>query len=253
MALFDRLALIWRLRRLGFDLLLIPNGGMNKNSIQFAKQLNVADRRWHTAETEFDDRNPEHVATRPIRHEALSGFALMPELGRVDIETLKLHVYPEPQLQAKWRADLGEKDRPRVGLFISNKSAQRRWSWDKWRQLALKLNAQAELLIFHDPAEQPSEQQLAGLTARCLSTPSTDDLMAAMSQLDLVISADSAPVHIGSALQIPVVALFESRPEKYLRWYPLGVRHVLVHAGPQVEDIHVDAVESAARSLLTTD
>lgn len=103
MALFDRLALIWRLRRLGFDLLLIPNGGMNKNSIQFAKQLNVADRRWHTAETEFDDRNPEHVATRPIRHEALSGFALMPELGRVDIETLKLHVYPEPQLQAKWQ------------------------------------------------------------------------------------------------------------------------------------------------------
>lgn len=68
-----------------------------------------------------------------------------------------------------------------------------------------------------------------------------------------MISADSAPVHIGSALQIPVVALFESRPEKYLRWYPLGVRHVLVHAGPQVEDIHVDAVESAARSLLTTD
>ncbi|WP_032484898.1 glycosyltransferase family 9 protein, partial [Yersinia pestis] len=162
-------------------------------------------------------------------------------------------VSPEPQLQAKWQADLGGKDRPRVGLFISNKSAQRRWSWDKWRQLALKLNAQAELLIFHDPAEQPSEQQLAGLTARCLSTPSTDDLMAAMSQLDLVISADSAPVHIGSALQIPVVALFESRPEKYLRWYPLGVRHVLVHAGPQVEDIHVDAVESAARSLLTTD
>lgn len=50
-----------------------------------------------------------NMLPRPIRHEALSGFALMPELGRVDIETLKLHVYPEPQLQAKWQADLGEK------------------------------------------------------------------------------------------------------------------------------------------------
>ncbi|MDN0123736.1 glycosyltransferase family 9 protein [Yersinia aleksiciae] len=252
-AIFDRLALIWRLRHLGFDLLLIPNGGMNKNSIQFAKQLNVADRRWHTTETEFDDRNLEHVATRPIHHEALSGFALMCGSGQVDINSLKLNIYPEPQLQTKWRAALGEKGRPRIGLFISNKSTQRHWSWEKWRQLALKLNQQADLLIFHDPIEQPTEQQLAGLTARCLSTPSIDDLVAAMSQLDLVISADSAPVHISSALQIPVVALFESRPEKYLRWYPLGVRHVVVHAGPQVEDITVDAVASAARTLLITD
>lgn len=31
-AIFDRLALIWQLRRLRFDLLVIPNGGMNKTA-----------------------------------------------------------------------------------------------------------------------------------------------------------------------------------------------------------------------------
>ena len=76
-----------------------------------------------------------------------------------------------------------------------------------------------------------------------------DELIAAVSLLDMVISADSAPIHISSALQIPVVALFESRPEKYLRWFPL-TRHILLHAGLQVEDIAVDTVEAAARQLL---
>ena len=48
-----------------------------------------------------------------------------------------------------------------------------------------------------------------------------------MSLLDIVVSADSAPVHLASALGLPVVALFEDRPEKYLRWHPLGVEHVI--------------------------
>ncbi|WP_174847928.1 glycosyltransferase family 9 protein [Yersinia artesiana] len=249
-ALLHRLALIRRLRRLGFDLLIIPNGGMNKNSIQFARLLGVTDCRWHTAESEFDDRNPDHVANRPIRHEALSGFALVPELGPVDTETLKLHIYPDPQLQAKWQAELGEKKRPRVGLFISNKAPQRRWSVDKWQQLAQKLSDQADIIVLYDPTDPPSEEQLAAFQGRCLFTPGVDEFVATISLLDVVISADSSPVHISSALQIPVVALFESRPEKCLRWYPL-VRHVLLHAGPQVEDITVDAVETAARSLLS--
>ncbi|MGE4801062.1 glycosyltransferase family 9 protein [Yersinia hibernica] len=248
-AIFDRLALIWQLRRLRFDLLIIPNGGMSKNSIQFAKQLNVVDSRWHTTVTEFDDRNPEHVASRPMRHEALSGFALLPELNSVDINTLKLHLYPDPALQAKWQAELGHKERPRVGLFVSNKAPQRRWSWEKWQQLALKLSDQADAVILYDPNDPPSEQQLASIKGRALLTPSVDEFVAAASQLDMVISADSAPVHISSALQIPVVALFESRPEKYRRWYPL-TRHILLHKGLQVDDITVDAVETAARQLL---
>lgn len=115
--------------------------------------------------------------------------------------------------------------------------------------MALKLSDQADIIILYDPQEPPSEQQLASIAARPLLTPSVDEFVAAASQLDVVISADSAPVHISSALQIPVVALFESRPEKYLRWYPL-TRHIFLHAGPQVEDITVDAVETAARTLL---
>lgn len=250
-ALFGRLALLWRLRRLNFDLIVIPNGGMHKNSIQFARQLGVADCRWHSAATEFDDRKPEHVANRPIQHEALSGFALLPELGAVEAAMLRLHIYPEPQLQASWQKQLGNKTKPRIGLFISNKSDYRQWPWQSWKALASKLATQGEVLVFHDPKDRKLDEESAIPAIRWVSTPTISDLVAAMSQLDLVISADSSPAHIGAALNIPVVALFENRPEKYLRWYPLGVPHVILHNGPQVRSIEVDAVHTAVQSLLT--
>jgi len=248
--IFDRLALLWRLRRLCFDLIVIPNGGMNKNSIQFATQLGVADCRWHSATSEFDDRNKEHVARRSMHHEALSGFALLPELGPVKISSLRSYIYPEPMLRALWRERLGTKTKPRIGLFISNKSNYRQWPRASWNTLGLKLATQADVLVFQDPHERHPDDGLTPSTMRWIPTPTVSDLIAAMSLLDLVVSTDSSPVHIGAALQIPVVALFEDRPEKYSRWYPLGVPHVVVHAGLQVRSIKVDAVHAAVQSLL---
>jgi ADP-heptose:LPS heptosyltransferase len=175
---------------------------------------------------------------------------LVPELGRVDIDALKLHVYHDPELRTKRSGELGQKTKPRVGLFVSNKAAQRRWSWQKWCQLAASLSEHTEVLIFRDPTEGQAETQSTGFAARYLCPPTIPDLIAAMSLLDIVVSADSAPVHLSSALQLPVVALFEDRPEKFLRWHPLGVRHIRLSAGCRVEDITVESVTEAVRVLL---
>ncbi|KAA8997309.1 glycosyltransferase family 9 protein [Affinibrenneria salicis] len=249
-ALIDRLRLIFQLRHLKFDLLVIPNGGMNKSSIQFAKLLNVKDSRWHTSKSEFDDRNPSHIANRRPRHEVLYGYELLPELETPDIQRLSLAIYPDADLQRHWRQRLAPHGRPRVGFFTSNKSDARRWSWEKWRQLAQKLSAVADIIVFSVPGAEPTPEQQNAIKARCIVTPGVADLFAAASLLDVIVSADSAPVHIGGALKVPVVALFESRPEKYLRWHPLGVEYILLHAGAVVDDISVSDVETAVCSLL---
>jgi hypothetical protein len=44
--------------------------------------------------------------------------------------------------------------------------------------------------------------------------------------------------------------MFEARPEKFLRWYPLGVAHRVVHAGERVETIPVAMVRQAIAELL---
>jgi len=247
----ERLSLILSLRKLKFDLLIIPNGGMCKNAISFARQLKVPDCRWHNAATEFDDRVKAHVATRPLIHEALAGFMLIPELGMPDIERLKLHIFPCPEKVDFWQKKLGAKKKLRVGFFVSNNSVQRQWPTEKWLKLSDALGDSYEIVVFHSPQENSSAVWREKKETREIFTPTVPDLIAAMTQLDIAISADSAPVHLASALQIPLVALFESRLEKYRRWHPLGVRAILLHEGKQVSDISVASVVTAVNKLLS--
>ncbi|AFQ47540.1 glycosyltransferase family 9 protein [Burkholderia cepacia] len=251
-ALFDRLRLVRRLRRLRFDLVVVPNGGMHRSSIRFARQLGVKDCRWHDADSEFDDRKPEHVAMRPLCHEALSGFRLVPELGCTGLDGLVLSVHPDRSLQDAWYRLLGPRTKPRVGLFVSNKAAERRWPADRWRDLGRRLAPFADVIVFRDPAVSAEADGDAwrDVNARHVTPSSVADLTAAASLLDAIVSADSAPVHLASALGVPVAALFEDRPEKYLRWHPLGVPHMILRAGAMVDAIGVDALERAVLHLL---
>ena len=249
-AMIDRLKLVIRLRRYAFDLVIVPNGGMHKNSVRFARQLRAKAYRWHDASTEFDDRNPDHAATRPMRHEALSGFALMPELEPVAAESLRLRLFPEPALKAKWESEFAQNGRPRVGLFMSNKAESRQWDARKWLELAEALASRVDVVMFRDPGDDRVLGSSAPASARVIAPRTVTDLIAATSTLGLVVSADSAPVHFASALGVPVVAMFEDRPEKYLRWHPLGVPHVLLYAGSKVNHIAVEQVAEATCSLL---
>lgn len=248
-AIIDKFKLIVKLRKLKFDLLVIPNGGMHKNAIQFAKNLNIKDSRWHTHATEFDDRKAHHI-DRPLKHEVLSGFALMPELGNVNIEQLRYYVKPSNELKNKWDTHFGKRRKPRVGIFVSNKSVDRRWAWKKWEMLVSLIEPKCQIIVFHDPREVFPDGWAQHTNVSRVLTNTVPDLIAAMSNLDLVVSADSAPVHLASALDICVVALFESRPEKYLRWYPLGVEYRIIHEGEQVNDIAVSSVQKAIEEII---
>ncbi|WP_175761850.1 MULTISPECIES: glycosyltransferase family 9 protein [Burkholderia] len=249
-AVVDRFRLIRCLRRLRFDLAVVPNGGMHRSSVRFARWLGVRHCRWHDARTGFDDRRPAHTHTRPICHEALSGFQLVPELGRCNLDGLTLAVYPDGARQQAWHRRFGPSAKPRVGLFVSNKAAERRWHDDKWRDLGRRLGERADVIVFHDPAIPQEKRAWQGLSAHHVEPSSVSDLIAAASLLDVIVSADSAPVHLASALGVAVAALFEDRPEKYLRWHPLGVPHVILRAGATVDAIGVDVVERAVCRLL---
>ncbi|MDR0218908.1 MAG: glycosyltransferase family 9 protein [Enterobacteriaceae bacterium] len=247
-ALINRIRLIFKLRKIHFDLGIIPNGGMNKNSIQFIKQLNIPDCRWHTPESEFDDRNNDHIANRPIIHESLSGFSLLPELKSPSVSELRVMVYPDEFMRKKWCNIINKSNRKKLGFFVSNKSGYRKWDLDKWFILSNEIADIADIFIFHDPTEKIGKQINSNFTV--LETNSIQDMVAATSWMDMIVSTDSAPVHLGSALKIPVVSLFENRPEKYLRWHPIGINHILIKNGKIVNDIEVVSVKNAIIQLL---
>ena len=246
----DKIRLIVNLRKVKFDLLIIPNGEMHKSSVRFAKLLHIPDCRWHDADTEFDDRIPHHADTRPMEHEAFSGFNLLPELMKPQPDQLHLRIYPRTDLISLWRKRFKNKQKPTIGFFVSNNSVNCRWSWDKWQALTEKLAGSYQIIIFLAPQDHFSFSWMNGEDVLRVTTSTVSDLAAAMTHLNLIVSADSAPIHFASALQIPVVALFESRPERYKRWYPVGVKHILLHEGRKVEDIPVESVCSAVEELV---
>ncbi|MBE8612984.1 glycosyltransferase family 9 protein [Providencia hangzhouensis] len=82
--------------------------------------------------------------------------------------------------------------------------------------------------MFHDPKDNINTHFPGRNNVIVANTDSIQDMIAATSCMDLVVSADSVPVHLSSVLNIPVIALFENRPEKYLRWYPISVKYKLL-------------------------
>lgn len=248
-ALIERGFLIFRLRRIKFDIGIIPNGGMNKNSIQFIKQLNIKDARWHDSITEFDDRNEDHISHRPMIHECLSGFKLVPEITIPDQSELSLFVYPREELRDKWKLKIESRGKIKVGLFISNKSSQRKLDLSKWSIIVESLQDDFDFYVFKDPLDEVDD---LNLKRKIIETVDIKNMVAATSCLDIIVSADSAPVHLGSALKIPVIALFEDRPEKYLRWYPVGVEFRLLKGHRVVNDISTDSIINAINEIAAT-
>ncbi|WP_201262339.1 glycosyltransferase family 9 protein [Azospira sp. I13] len=272
-ALWDRLCLVRRLRKERFDLVVIPNGGRNQGSITFAHQLGARRIVFRDRETEFDDRNPEHVASRTIEHEALSGFRLL-DLPPERHGPLHLKLVADP---ARLAAQSWSPGPPVVGLFVTARDPARIWPTAHWATLARALaetggaaeGGPLRVAILWSPGrpDQPFirgddaqadtlRQALAGLpNVHFVPTPTVDDLIAVAANLDLAVTPDGAPVHICAALDRPVVALFENRREKTGRWYPLGVPQRLVTAtaeagGTSVGDIAPEAVLAAVQALL---
>ncbi|EFG1241399.1 MULTISPECIES: glycosyltransferase family 9 protein [Enterobacterales] len=105
-------------------------------------------------------------------------------------------------------------------------------------------------LINHEPKDNINTHFSAWNNVIEVNTDSIQDMISATSCMDLVVSADSAPIHLSSALNIPVVALFENRPEKYLRWYPIGVRYKRLKSTKIVNDIVPEKVAEARNYLL---
>lgn len=105
-------------------------------------------------------------------------------------------------------------------------------------------------LINHEPKDNINTHFSAWNNVIVVNTGSIQDIIAAISCMDIVVSADSATVYLSSALNIPVIALFENRPEKYLRWFPVGVRYKRLKSTKIVHDIASEKVAEAINYLL---
>ncbi len=141
-------------------------------------------------------------------------------------------------------------------LNISAGQASREWPVDHWISLAQQLAVRGQRLqILAAPNDHAKAMHIAaavGERAQAYCSSSIHQAFALIDRAQLLITPDSAPVHIASAFNTPCVALFNSISWNLHKFKPLSDVHRVVqprHEG-DIADIGVDDVLAAAREVL---
>jgi len=139
------------------------------------------------------------------------------------LEPGPLRVALSPQARAAAAAALGGARRPLVAIAPGATWATKRWAPERFAAVADALHAGGHAIVLcAGPADAPAVAAFrAALTAPLaadLSALPVDALAAALGEARLLVTNDSGPVHLATALGVPALVLFG--PTSTVRWGP---------------------------------
>jgi len=140
-----------------------------------------------------------------------------------DSRTGRPKLLPPPEAVRRARAVLGTFGRPLIGVHASGGRESKQWHLDRFGAVARALATERGATIVLTGAETDRPQidrvraSLTGLpvidVGGALELPA---LAAVLAELDLLITGDTGPMHLASAMGTPIVALFgPSNPARY--------------------------------------
>ncbi|MBA3341155.1 MAG: glycosyltransferase family 9 protein [Gemmatimonadaceae bacterium] len=197
------------------------------------------------------------------RHKVEDWLELLSPLGvRVDSESPpnpELVVTPEERDEATrlMRAYGFSEEDLVVAVHPGGSSATKRWAAENFSVVAAELvdRHDAKLLVLVNPDGCGADMRLPAETA--FVRTSIREMMALLEQSDMLLCNDSGPMHIATALGVPVVAVFRTGNPG---WYgPRGIGHIVVGKGAEwgnvtevtIEDV-MDAADTQLRRVAAT-
>lgn len=190
--------------------------------------------------------------------ELLTAIGVLPA-GR----NLTLTPGPDAQAQVRRRLRAAGVDGRMALIHISNRREASRWPLASFAQAADRIHeelglsmvvswapGEAENPLF--PGDDGKAEEVAGqMHARSslLPTPTLDELIAAVSLSNFVLSTDGGLMHIAAALDIPQVVIFGKTDPR--AWTPVSERCVLLQRGGRADQISVDETVAAAVSVMS--
>ena len=132
-----------------------------------------------------------------------------------------------------------------IGINISGSKPAKFWGVDRFIDfiLALKqLEPQANIVVLYSKPYTSEAGQIAQRTGVTLSeeTPTLSDFAAAISQLNVLVTPDSAAVHFADIFNVPALILMRD-PSHIVDWNPVVTRFEAVHA----RDMRLDTISTA--------
>lgn len=262
--LLDRLYLLITIRKNHYDSVIIAKGTWDKRALGWVKfsgaeHIIALGKKPHAKITDLIRQSPSSDV-----HFVEHFHRMLAPLGQVSPPG-KLELQVDPSLVALFRTRYcitGQQ--PVIALQISARKVSQRWPSSHFIALAnrIKNTIPCRLLLFWSPgaADNPrhpgDDLKAAQIAEACsnislvsIPTLTLKELFAAMSLCDLLVSSDGGAMHVGAALDKPVVALFgDSDPG---HWAPWQVPHIILQAHDNnVSSVSVNDVFLALINLL---
>lgn len=266
---WQRILLIWRLRRRNFDFVILPNGGFAARALGFARLLKPK----HIVGFVGGESGHGHIDTAiphaggELMHEAEDIFRLLKPLD-ITGPIPRLAVLPERAALAQIAHCLppvfSAAEGPVVGLHLSARKEKQRWPVEKFAALARHLHQRhgARFLVFWSPGDEnnpfhPGDDgkaakllaDIADLPVAPVRTEALSELIAGLSLVDYAVLSDGGAMHLAAGLGKPLVCFFGNSPAA--RWHPWGVPYELLQKSSEdVGEITVDEAMDAFNRLL---
>jgi ADP-heptose:LPS heptosyltransferase len=138
-----------------------------------------------------------------------------------------------------------------AGVNLSAGGAEREWPVEKWETLVGR--TAGPVVVFAMPDRAMEKRRLESRFGNVVPSPDTESIFEAgemIRHLRLLVSPDTAFVHVASCFGVPVAGLYRSDIVHRERFYPYGVPYRLaVSPTGRVADIPVEDVQNAMDGL----
>jgi ADP-heptose:LPS heptosyltransferase len=215
-AFFDCLCLLRRLRRERFDYVFVFH--VTQRPVWPLVRLTGAARiiGLRGENKGLDLLLTETIAAAPGRHAVDKRLDAIAAIGaHVDRPRVEVHLGPDDRAAARAflrSRDVGE-DTPLVGIQPGANHHSRRWPAERFAEVARKLarhDPRLRIIVFGSPDETVLVHCVAG-SANAIPLTAELDLLGAAAVIErchVFVTNDTGPMHIASALNVPIVALF---------------------------------------------
>jgi len=234
---FGTLATAWKIRKIGFDLVINLHGG-NRSALltllaKGKSKLGFEHFHYPFVYTHLIPHPQKCYRTDRILHTVENNLSSLLWLGIPIEEKPRLSLFLSKEIERRTKKRLN-----RLGVknsfvlihpFATLKSKE--WPGEKFADLGRRIKNELHLpLIFvSEPGrEKELKEKIISLSPELpyLITHTLDELVALINHCHLFIGNDAGPTHIAAALGKKIVVIFGSSDHR--RWHPWGVKYSLI-------------------------
>jgi len=230
------------------SILLSLLNAQNKVGFNFEKQS-----KYLTHAIDYPDKNKTHLIERYAYLLSSSGLKINPEI-------IKPELFVDPQIDKGISEKFSEiKSKHKiVAINISAGAEIRKYPVEKWIELINSLKSKfsnLKFLILFEPTDRTeAELIIQAIDKNYLVTVEGSSFQHFASKIknsDLLITPDTSAVHIASAFQVPVIALYPNVDWNFVSFAPYRTKFRSIKSSTEeIKNISIEKIESEFENLI---